>query len=104
MDRYLIISSMYIIFRYVSQPSNIRVTVGTSFRISGGKSYDVSVVYVHEGFSITTLEHDIALLGTAKTIEFSQYVAPIEIASQNFVLPDGTGAVVSGFGTTSVSG
>lgn len=86
----------------MSQPSNIRVTVGTSYRISGGKTYDVSVVYVHEGFSSTTLEHDIALLGTAKAIDFSQYVAPIAIASEHFVLPTGTGAVVSGFGTTSV--
>ncbi|KAJ8727469.1 hypothetical protein PYW07_001588 [Mythimna separata] len=89
---------------YVSQPSNIRVSVGTSSRLTGGKTYDISVIYVHEGFSLATLENDIALLGTAKAIEFSQFVAPIAIASEHFVLPPGTGAIVSGFGTTSYEG
>ena len=84
------------------QPANIRVSVGTSSRISGGKTYDIALIFIHEGFSTETLEHDIALLATAKKIEFSESVAPIAIASEHYVLPAGTGAIVSGFGTTSV--
>nr|XP_021200767.2 trypsin-3 [Helicoverpa armigera] len=99
-----ILTAAHCAVSYVSQPSDIRVTVGTSHRVSGGKNYDVSVVYVHEKYSSTTLEHDIALLGTTKYIEFGQTVSPVNIASQHFVLPIGTGAVVSGFGTTSYEG
>lgn len=60
------------------------------------------MVIIHEQYSSTTLEHDIALLRTAKNISFSQTIAPISFATQYFNLPVGTEALVSGFGTTEV--
>lgn len=35
-------------------------------------------------------------------MDFGETVAPVSVASEHYVLPDGTGAIVSGFGTTSV--
>ncbi|KAF9414487.1 hypothetical protein HW555_007624 [Spodoptera exigua] len=99
-----LLTAAHCVETFVSQPSLLRVVVGTSSRLTGGKTYDVSVIYSHESFSATTLEHDIALLGTSKIMDFSQSVAPVSIASEHYVLPDGTGAVVSGFGTTSYEG
>lgn len=100
---YLLISIPFLLIsRFVSQPSLLRVAVGTSSRLTGGKTYDVSVIHSHEGFSTSTLEHDIALLSTAKVMDFGETVAPVSVASEHYVLPDGTGAIVSGFGTTSV--
>lgn len=83
--------------------ASIRAVVGTVSRTSGGTAYDISEVIIHEMYSSSTLANDIALLGTSKVISFSQNVAPINFAPRNFVVPDGTEAIVSGFGSTSVS-
>ncbi|XP_022825250.1 trypsin delta-like [Spodoptera litura] len=99
-----LLTAAHCVEAFVSQPSLLRVVVGTSSRLNGGKTYDVSAIYSHEAFSATTLENDIALLATSKVIEFSESVAPVSFASEHYVLPAGTGAVVSGFGTTSYEG
>lgn len=90
-------------FSYESNPSLFRVTVATSDRLSGGDSYEVSKIFVHESYSSLSLEHDIALLVTSKKIEFSNKVAAISIAEPNLNILPGKSALVSGFGTTSVS-
>ncbi|KAF9814872.1 hypothetical protein SFRURICE_016717 [Spodoptera frugiperda] len=99
-----VLTAAHCVEAFVSQPSLLRVAVGTSSRLTGGKTYDVSVIHSHEGFSTSTLEHDIALLSTTKVMDFGETVAPVSVASEHYVLPDGTGAIVSGFGTTSYEG
>lgn len=92
-----------VFFRYRSDPSLLRAVVGTISRISGGKSYDISKIFIHELYCPSTLVNDIALLGTAKKISFSQSVLPITFAPSDFKVSDGAEAIISGFGTTSVS-
>lgn len=92
-----------LISRYTGDPSQLRVVVGTSYRLTGGQAYDVSRVIIHAAYSFTTFEHDIGLLGTARTMSFSSSVNSIAIASSTIELPAGTEALVSGYGTTSVS-
>ncbi|KOB69947.1 Uncharacterized protein OBRU01_08515 [Operophtera brumata] len=80
------------------------ILVGTTSRVSGGKSHDISKIFIHELYCPSTLTNDIALLGTAKKISFSQSVLPITFAPSDFKIPDGAEAIVSGFGTTSYEG
>ncbi|XP_046963313.1 trypsin-3-like [Vanessa cardui] len=85
-----------------NDPSSLRITVGSSSRLSGGDTYEISKVYVHEEYSVITLEHDIALLVTATKISFGNNVDAVFIAEPNFNIPVGRSALVSGFGVTSV--
>ncbi|XP_013190337.1 trypsin-1 [Amyelois transitella] len=99
-----VLSAGHCAVNYVSDPSLLRVVVGTSNRLSGGRSYDVSRVILHEDYSESTLENDIVLLVTATTIASSQSVSAVPFAPSNFDLPDGTEAIVSGFGATAYEG
>lgn len=81
----------------------MRVVVGTNYRLTGGKAYDVSKVNVHEAYNAFTLENDIALVVTLKDISFGETVYPIPYAPKNYNIPSGTEALVSGFGRTLVS-
>ncbi|XP_047528764.1 trypsin-3-like [Vanessa atalanta] len=85
-------------------PSSLRITVGSSNRLSGGDTYEISKVYVHEEYSVITLEHDIAMLVTATKISFGNNVDAVFIAEPNFNIPIGKTALVSGFGVTSYGG
>ncbi|XP_026755313.1 trypsin-1-like [Galleria mellonella] len=85
-------------------PSALGVVVGTSHRISGGQTYDVSKVIVHENYSSITLENDISIVVLARRILFSKSVNSVPIAPSNITLPVDTEAIVSGFGTISYEG
>ncbi|XP_026737128.1 trypsin-1-like [Trichoplusia ni] len=99
-----LLTAAHCVDQYVANPSSLRVTVGTTNRVTGGRTYDISRVLPHEQYSTDTLEHDIAVLGTTRTITFSISVAPVAIPRESFNLPVGTEAIVSGFGTTSYEG
>ena len=77
--------------------------MGSSYRLSGGKTYDVSRVFLHEAYDPDYLLNDIAILMTSSRINFSSSVKPITVAPPNIYLPSGTEALVSGFGLTEVS-
>lgn len=93
----------YTFFSHVTNPSTVRIVVGTKYRLTGGKSYDVSRVNIHESYNAITLENDIALLVTLKDISFGKNVSPIPYAPKNYKLPSDVEALVSGFGRTLVS-
>ncbi|XP_072939715.1 trypsin delta-like [Epargyreus clarus] len=99
-----LLTAAHCVTTYISDPSILRVTVGTSYRLSGGKSYDLKRIVIHESYTSATLENDIALLVTRSDMSFSKSVKAINIASKNFNLPNGTEALVSGFGTVSYEG
>lgn len=80
----------------------MRVVVGTNYRLTGGKTHDVSRVNMHESYNANTLQNDIALLVTLKDISFGTNVSPIPYAPRNLVLPSDVDALVSGFGRTLV--
>ncbi|CAK1598693.1 unnamed protein product [Parnassius mnemosyne] len=89
---------------YAADPPSLRAVVGTAFRLSGGKSYGLSKVVVHENYSSLSLENDISLLVTSKRMSFGQSVRAVNFASATHVLPVGTEAVVSGYGSVSYEG
>ncbi|CAH2105630.1 unnamed protein product [Euphydryas editha] len=100
----VLLTAAHCVKSFESIPSSFRVIVGTSYRLSGGDSYKVSKLYVHENYSPLTLEHDIAVLVTSKKIKFGKNVDAISIAKPNINIPPGISALVSGFGTTSYQG
>lgn len=89
---------------YVTEPSYLRLIVGTSSRLSGGTTYEISVVHVHEEYSSSTLENDIAVLVTSKKMRFGKNVQSVALAPPNHSLTAGSEALVSGYGTTSFEG
>ncbi|XP_030041329.2 trypsin-1 [Manduca sexta] len=99
-----VLTAAHCVVSYVSDPSSLRIIVGTSYRLSGGQSYAVSIVIPHESYSPSTLEHDIALLGVRKPITFNLNVNAVAIASSTHIVPVGTEALVSGYGITAYEG
>ncbi|XP_014370772.2 trypsin-1 [Papilio machaon] len=89
---------------YEFEPPLLRAVVGTSYRLIGGKTYELSKVIVHELYSITTLENDISLVITTKRMIFSASVQAAGIPNANFLLPVGSTALVSGYGNISSTG
>ncbi|KAJ0178858.1 hypothetical protein K1T71_005633 [Dendrolimus kikuchii] len=99
-----VLTAAHCVDSYVSEPSSLRVAVGMSSLLFGGKTYDVAKVIIHSTYSSMTLVDDIALLGTTKIMSFSTNINSVAIASATHSLPVGTEALVSGFGTTSYEG
>lgn len=64
----------------------------------------ISRIIAHEQYLQSTLENDIAVVGTSKTMTFSASVNSVAIASSTLSLPIGSEALVSGYGTTSYEG
>lgn len=93
---------MFSSFSYAVFPSYLRIVVGSSYRLSGGKTYDISSVRVHEFYNTESLENDIAMLVTIKEMSFSQSVNSVVFAPSSLHLPSGTQALVSGYGLTAV--
>ncbi|CAH2071472.1 unnamed protein product, partial [Iphiclides podalirius] len=89
---------------FVSEPGSLQAVVGTTYRLSGGRKYDLSKIFIHELYSSLTLENDISLLVTARRINFSTSVRAVNYARANIDLKVGTDALVSGFGITSYEG
>lgn len=88
---------------YETSPSLVRVAVGSSFRLSGGKTYNLSMVNMHESYDPGTLVNDIAMLVTNKEMTFGPTVMPVQFAPSNFYVQEATEAIVTGYGHTSVS-
>ncbi|KAK9717335.1 Trypsin [Popillia japonica] len=85
--------------------TSIIVVVGdlrTDSPTSNTLSRDVLEIIVHENYSTTTLENDIALLKISSLGTFTAYVDSIPLSDET--PEDGTFCVVSGWGTTSSGG
>ncbi|XP_059052819.1 trypsin-1-like [Achroia grisella] len=89
---------------YEYNTATLGVVLGTSYRQSGGQSYNVSKIIVHEEYSSITLENDITIVILASRIIFSDSVKIVAMAPSNFTSPVDTEAIVSGYGTTSFEG
>ncbi|XP_068630989.1 trypsin-1-like [Battus philenor] len=89
---------------YISEPSLLRAVVGTANRLVGGKTYELLKIIVHEFYASTSLENDISLLVTTNKMTFSSSVSAVNIPGNNLILPVGTYALVSGYGSISFEG
>ncbi|XP_041970762.1 trypsin alpha-3-like [Aricia agestis] len=99
-----LLTAAHCVNSYTFQSDLLRVVVGTVSRTSGGSSYDVAGLYLHEDYSPMTLEHDIAIIVTAKKMSFGRSVQPIPLLEYGQELAEGTEALVSGYGVTSYEG
>lgn len=79
----------------------MRVVVGAHHVTDDGHEHTISRIVVHEGYSIQTISHDIALIEVAEPIEFGERVQPVELERE----PVGAGerATIAGWGNVYVS-
>nr|CAH7756162.1 unnamed protein product [Callosobruchus chinensis] len=80
-------------------PDVLTVRAGSSFRNRGGQVIQVSRVYIHQNFSYATMDYDVSILELATDIQFSEAAAPVALIGRNLAYPQGTLAVISGWGT-----
>lgn len=84
-------------------PEDMLLVVGAQRTSEGGRFYNVSQVFAHEGFSWETLANDIALLRINQTIEYGEAVQPVSVGDSDDFVPAGVAAVASGWGNLRVS-
>ncbi|KAL0896045.1 hypothetical protein ABMA27_012026 [Loxostege sticticalis] len=80
----------------------IRVTVGTNSLVSGGQSYGVEKIIVHEAYDENLIANDVSLIKLAQDIEFNDRVQPISLPDAD--TPAGADLLLTGWGRTSYPG
>jgi secreted trypsin-like serine protease len=78
-----------------SNPARVAVIDGTSFYGAGGERLTVTALFVHPQYNAETKENDVAILKLASS---STLATPIKIIDA--LPPDGTIAMVTGWGVT----
>ncbi|KAF2883773.1 hypothetical protein ILUMI_22405 [Ignelater luminosus] len=78
--------------------ANFLVDVGTNHIGSGGVTYNVLQIVVHERYHHQQLLNDIALIRIAGNINYNHLVRPVSLASTN--PPVGSSCIMSGWGET----
>lgn len=81
-----------------SKPSEFEVRAGTSSSRQGGVTIKVKDIVSHEGFSVSNLDNDIALIQLEEPLSFSDSIAPVELMELNGDLEDGSMTTVTGWG------
>lgn len=84
---------------YNSQPSELSIVTGTHLLLTGGQSYSVLTIRVHENYQMGTLANDVAVLQTTNQIQFNSLTSAIPLATFNLGRVSTT---VSGWGFTAV--
>lgn len=87
----------------LADAKNFYAVLGATELRNGGVLYDLEAVYPHPGFHIHHLENDISVLRTAKTIEFTDHISPIQLPFEHPPVEGKHPTFVSGWGKTSVS-
>lgn len=78
-----------------------RIVLG-AHNISGdGVAYDVEKIFIHPGWNLSLIIHDVGLAQTNQTIEFTAHISPIAISRQ--FIDTSFRAVTSGWGRTNVN-
>uniref|UniRef100_A0A6I8RBK0 Peptidase S1 domain-containing protein n=1 Tax=Xenopus tropicalis TaxID=8364 RepID=A0A6I8RBK0_XENTR len=84
----------------IYEPQNYKVNLGAyQLSVPSGIFVDVAAVYVHPTFKGAGSIGDIALIKLANPVQFTDYIIPVCIPTQNVVFPDGMNCIVSGWGT-----
>ncbi|GJQ84301.1 hypothetical protein Trydic_g5239 [Trypoxylus dichotomus] len=102
-----IISDRYIVsaahcFDWLTSWYSVRA--GSSFQTSGGEEIDAEVITNHPSYDPNTFEYDISIVYLASSLTFSPAVAIIPLPEQGLYVPEGTRAVVSGWGALTEGG
>lgn len=67
-----------------------------------GTEINIDKILVHHSYSDETIPHNIALLHTAKEIQYTSTIQPVELASQNLPIKPIIKLTVSGWGNRNV--
>lgn len=81
---------------------NITAVVGTNTLDKDGDSYASKDIIPHEKYDSFLIHNDIGLIELVDEIQFSEKIQPVKLPLDNFNKSDYP-AVLSGWGTTSVS-
>lgn len=84
-----------------SSPYFFVAVVGNIHQHMDGVTYSLDKVMRHEKYDPKVFDYDISLLRTAKEIQFTANIQPINLPTKND--NGNTKAIFSGYGTTSVS-
>ncbi|XP_046402910.1 trypsin-1-like [Ischnura elegans] len=82
----------------------LSVRAGSSIVDEGGSIHQVTKIHQHPGFDIGGLDGDISILEINPPFVFRPGVQPIALPDSDMDVPVGTGADVSGWGTTEEGG
>ena len=77
------------------------MVVGTNSLTSGGKSYSVNKIIVHENYDGNEIVNDVSVIKVSGRIEFNNRVQPIKLPGSN--TPGGAKVTLTGWGRLSVS-
>lgn len=96
----LIVTAAHCFVADIPELNRYRLVLGAHNNTGDGETYLVQRSFVHPGWDVKRIIHDIALAQTERLIRFSELVQPIPIG-RNEILPDNW-ATTSGWGLTDV--
>lgn len=103
-----IISEFYVVTAshctYGLPPRALSIRAGSSSSKYGGQIRDVAEIHQHQKFDYATFDYDIAVLKLSKSLQLGETVEPIDMPSLNQIIPVGTMAVATGWGSIKESG
>ncbi|KAF2886156.1 hypothetical protein ILUMI_20017, partial [Ignelater luminosus] len=80
----------------INRLDGLTIVTGTNSLRSGGDVYKVKKIIPHEGFSMSRMRHDIALVKVSQPIKMSRLVRKINLPTTD--TPGDQGAMLSGWG------
>lgn len=100
----LILTGARLLYHADASPKDLFAVVGTVYLnndSSPGISYDIEEIILHRSYNLRTYENDIALLRTVQEIQFTSFIQPVFLPSNDRI--DDVNANASGWGQTDVS-
>lgn len=79
-----------------TKPSSVYIRIGSSDRAKGGTRMPASNIIYHENYNPRTIFNDVALIRLSESVESSETIQTIELASSDPA--PGTSVLVSGWG------
>ncbi|XP_044727393.1 vitellin-degrading protease-like [Chrysoperla carnea] len=76
----------------------LQIRAGTSYRETGGVVRQVAKKIIHEEFNVIPKDYDVSLIILNETLEFSQFIQPIQLPEENEFLTEDHVGIVTGWG------
>ena len=87
-----------------SSASSLSIRAGSSIRNSGGTVIGVKKINQNPSYNSWTIDYDISVLELESSLTFSDAIATVGLPSLNQVVPAGSDAVCTGWGTLTEGG
>ncbi|KAH9644576.1 hypothetical protein HF086_009151 [Spodoptera exigua] len=83
-----------------TEPGQLKIRVGSSFRSSGGVLHNVIQYIMHPGYNFRTFDNDIGIIRSATAFTFNNNVRAASIAGANYFPADNQPVWAAGWGDT----